>query len=85
MRVASLVNRPEIAEGARKILLDELWDGPAVARPLFETLLHAEFIGDKELIGAVDYRLLISGDKTGSTPSLRQTLDRGMIRCGEEW
>jgi len=64
MRVASLVNRPEIAEGARTILLDELWgDGtkvPAVARPPYETLLYAEFISDKELISAAYYRLLIS-------------------------
>jgi hypothetical protein len=92
IRVAILVNQPEIAEGARKILRDEVWGDrtkvpAAIARLPYETLLYAESIGDKDLIGAAYYRLLISGDKAGSTctPSLRQTLDRGMIRCGEEW
>ena len=83
-----MVDRLEIAEAARQILLDELWGDstklPTLACSSHETLLYAESIGDKELIGAAYYRLLISGDVPGSSP-LRQALDRGMIRCGEEW
>jgi len=88
LRVADVVDRPEIAEAARQILLDELWGDstkpPTPACSPHKTLLFAESIGDKELIGAAYYQLLLSGGVPGSSP-LRQTLDRGMIRCGEEW
>jgi len=88
LRVANAVDRLELAEAARQILLDELWGDstrlPTSTCSSHETLLFAESIGDEELIGAAYYRLLMSGDVPCSSP-LRQTLDRGMIRCGEEW
>ena len=91
MKIANVVDRPRIFKRARQILLDEAWGATdstsvrAVALPPHELLLYAESIGDKELIGFAHYQLLVSGDKTGLTPSLCQTLNRGMIRCGEEW
>jgi hypothetical protein len=89
LRIANMVDQPVIAEVARQNFLDELWGDCETTTPLagppYETLLFAESIGDKELIGAAYYQILISGDTSGSTPALRQTLDRGMIRCGEEW
>jgi len=91
MNIAIVVDRPQIFERARHILVDEVWGAtdsskvPAVARQPHEPLLYAESIGDKELIGFAYYQLLVSGDKTGLTPSLCQTLNRGMTRCGEEW
>jgi len=88
MNIANVVDQPRIVERARQILVDEVWratESASVRAPTHELLLHAESIGDKELIGFVYYQLLVSGDKTGLTPSLCQTLNRGMIRCGEEW
>ena len=91
MNIAIVVDRPQFFERARQVLVDEVWGAPdsrtvpAVARQPHELLIYAESIGDKELIGFAYYQLLVSGDKTGLTPSLCQTLNRGMTRCGEEW
>jgi len=82
LRAGSIVNRPEIGTAAHDLLIDRLWRD--VCLP-YEVLVFAESINDKKLIGTAYYRIMVRRDLKDLNPSQRQILDRGMIRCGEEW
>lgn len=89
LRIALKVNQPSMADTARAILLERLWAKESSTSP-YETLRLGESLGDKVIIGASYYRILLFGRSSwSSAPGLtsddRRKLMTGMIKCGEEW
>ena len=88
VEIAKIVNQPEIAANGRALILAELWSN--VSKSPYDTLIFAESVNDKEMIGAAYYQALLyrwpmwSLDKRLSEQH-RRHIKYGMNRCGEEW
>ena len=76
------MGRPEIAAGAHNLVIRDLWK---CSIHLHDTLVLAESISNSELMGAAYYQIMVQGVSAELNPLQRQILDRGVIRCGEEW
>lgn len=88
LRIANRVGRPSIAQSAQTVILDQLWGKNALTSP-YETLVFGEELGDKAIIGASYYQILLHGEGNWSTADLtdihRRNLTVGRLKCGEEW
>lgn len=88
VEISSILGQAEIARTARAMILKKLWAGePSDA---FETLLFGERVGDKEIIGASYYQILVSRSRPWAhddrlTELHRQHLEFGRRRCAESW
>ncbi|KAF8323423.1 hypothetical protein DL93DRAFT_2162576 [Clavulina sp. PMI_390] len=86
IRIAHLVDDLSLAETARCILLDRIWARESSTPPL-NILRFGQDLGEKEIIGAAYYQLVLLGRDAwpglGLSAEEQKILLDGMIHCGE--
>lgn len=97
--ISEMLNQPKIGSVARNLILEKIWDRyfHMTQEQAVEALMFGERVGDKQIVGAAYYRVMLWLDRPHPlTPSIstllgdyenlyQENLRRGKERCSGEW